>query len=163
MGIPFCLNVVLYVLDVNVQVTIGQQRSKKKTTQKLFFPFICSHSICMSVLFFLPSVPISLFPPLATLMPLISLYTALIIKNILCRQWVLVPWALWSRIYGINAGWQASLRPRTPSPGQGTSVWLTGQSTAPDPWAIMHTADMHTHTCAHTHFEDFTDHLLRDL
>lgn len=32
-------------------------------------------------------------------------------------QTVLVPWALWSRIHGTNAGWQASLRPRTPSPG----------------------------------------------
>lgn len=120
--ILFCLNLVLYVLIVNVQFAIGQDRSKK---EKVFenFPFhsftpllsachfVDSFSLCLS------SVPISLFPLLASAMPLIALYTALIIESILCRQWVLVPWALWSRIHGINAGWQASLRPRTPSPG----------------------------------------------
>lgn len=101
--------------------TTGRHRSEKENYSNVFFEFTYTTSARHPLLTHSRSLSFVsahfLVPLLASAMPRIARYTALIIESILCRQWVLVPWALWSRIHGTNAGWQASLRPRTPSPG----------------------------------------------
>lgn len=145
MAILICLNVELRVLIVKLWLTTEWHGGKKEHYSNTWFMFSLFFSL----------VPISLFPPSASAMPLIALYAALIIECILCRQWVLVPSALWSRIHGTNAGWQ---------PGQFEaphSKFWRGHICLAD-WPIygplipelLCTQLTCTHTCMHTHFVD---------
>ncbi len=104
---------------------------------------------------FLSLVPISVFPPLASEMPLIALYTALIIECILCRQWILVPWALWSRIHGTNAGWQPGQFEALHSKSWPGHICLADWPIYGPPIPeLLCTQLTCTHTCVHTHCED---------